>query len=124
MKEAVIGERTPDGCEVRLRPRGRARFVDAGFLIVWLSGWLIGEVVAVWLLAQGAITVVTGEPGRGPLSTGVTAMAGTFLIVWLTLWTLGGIAATGELLRSLWGEDRMRVSGGTSILTRVRGPFA
>src|SRR5688572_29573937 len=125
MMGCMIGEQTLDGWELRLLPRGPGRFVGAVFLIVWLSGWAVGEAFALWILVKGVIALVTGQPpdpGRDTLEVGVAGMAGAFLLLWLFLWTLGGIAAIGELLRSLWGEDRLLVSGGRLSLTRVRGP--
>lgn len=122
----MIGERTLDGWELRLRPVGPGRFVGAAFLVVWLLGWAVGEALAIWILARGAIALVTGEPpapGHASLEGGVASLAGAFLLVWLSLWTLGGIAAIAELLRSLFGEDRLLVSGGRLTVTRARGPF-
>jgi hypothetical protein len=54
---------------------------------------------------------------------GPAVAVGAFLLVWLALWTVGGIAAIGELLRLLWGEDRMMVASGRLTVTWSRGPF-
>ncbi|MFN0008089.1 MAG: hypothetical protein ACKVXR_09300 [Planctomycetota bacterium] len=122
----MIGERTLDGWQLRLRPRGAGRFVSAAFLMVWLCGWALGEALALWLLAKGAVSLVTGQPlnpGGQPLSFGSAGVVGAFLLFWLAIWTLGGVLAIGELMRSLFGEDRLLVSGGQLTLTRLRGPF-
>jgi hypothetical protein len=56
---------------------GRRRWVPVGFMVVWLTFWTSGILVAVWLLGSAALA---GEPG-----------AVLFLAVWL--------AAAGFALR-------------------------
>ena len=122
----MIGESTAEGWEARLLPRGAGRFVAAGFLGFWLCGWAVGEVFALTFLFMGARALITGEPprpGAGPLAPGPALAVGGFLLVWLTLWTFGGIAAMGELLRSLWSDDRVAVGpDGLTVRHRI-GPF-
>lgn len=123
---SMIGERTMDGWRLCLKSQGCSRFVSGAFLAVWLCGWAFGEAFALWLLVQGGFHLVTGTPlgpARGPLPIGPTLLIGLFLLFWLTLWTIGGIAACAELLRLLWGEDRLEVAGGRLTVTRIRGPF-
>ena len=101
-------ERTPAGLEVRLRIAGFGRFFGAAFLSIWLMGWVVGEVVALWLFGQGIRAVLTGQPagaGHKPVEWSVAMAAGLFLMVWLVLWTIGGVAAARELLRLLFGRD-------------------
>src|SRR5262245_9763853 len=119
-------ERTTEGWQLRLAPRGGARYLTGAFLALWLCGWAVGETFVLWMLITGALSLLTGrppEPGREPLQLGPTLVVGAFLLVWLTLWTIGGIAAITELLRVLWGEDRITVLGGRLTVTWVRGPF-
>lgn len=74
-----------DGLELRMPPpMGWARWIPALFIIFWLGGWGIGEVVAAYILA----TVLQDGPGGG----GGTVIC-VFLSAWLALWTYGGIAA-------------------------------
>ena len=115
-----------DGWELRLRSRGVDRYVSGAFLAFWLCGWAVGESFVLWLLVKGAWALLTGtplEPGRALLETGPAVLVGLFLLVWLTLWTIGGIAAAMELLRLLWGEDRIRVMSGRLTVSWIRGPF-
>ena len=122
----MSGERTVDGWELRLRSRGADRYVSGAFLAFWLCGWAVGESFVLWLLVKGAWALLTGtppEPGRALLETGPAVLVGLFLLVWLTLWTIGGIAAAMELLRLLWGEDRIRVTSGRLTVSWIRGPF-
>ena len=122
----MIGERTNEGWQIELRTRGGARFVSAAFLAFWLCGWAVGESFALWILVKGAVALLTGgpiDPGHAPLQVGPALMAGLFLVFWLTLWTFGGIAAAAELLRLLWGVDRINVASGQLTVTWSRGLF-
>jgi hypothetical protein len=103
-------ERTGTRLEARLAIRGIGRFFSAAFLAFWLAGWAAGEAFALWILAVGARSVLTGEPpgaGQKPMSPEMALGAGLFLLFWLALWTIGGIAAWRELLRLLFGRDRI-----------------
>ena len=122
----MIGERTNEGWQLELRAGGPGRFVGAAFLAFWLCGWAAGEAFALWMLAKGAVALWTGappDPGREPLAIGFALAIGGFLLVWLSLWTLGGIAAGSELLRLLWGVDRILVASGRLTVTWSRGIF-
>lgn len=121
----MIGERTHDGWQLRLSSRGGGRFLGAGFLAFWLCGWAVGEAFAMWLLAKGAFALLTGtppDPGRAPLEVGPAMLVGLFLLVWLALWTLGGIMAASELLKLLFGEDRITIASGRLAVRWLRGP--
>src|SRR5689334_3927967 len=118
--------RTDAGFEVVLRSTGFARFLGAGFLGVWLTGWLAGETFALWMLAAGAWSFFTGQPpaaGREPVNIGVAAAGGLFLIFWLSLWTLGGVAAIWEFLRLLCGKDRIEVTADSVKIDNGYGLF-
>ena len=122
----MIGERTNEGWELRLRSQGAGRYVSAAFLAFWLCMWAVGETLVLWFLIVGAISILTGrppEPGREPLDAGPAVMVGVFLLVWLTMWTIGGIAAIMELFRLVGGEDRIVVGSGRLRVTWKRGPF-
>jgi hypothetical protein len=118
--------RTPDGLLASLKPGGLGRFFSSAFLIFWLCGWAAGEFFAFWLLGNGLVALMSGAPlapGRAPLPPGLTLAAGGFLLLWITLWTVGGVAAIAEVLRLLWGEDRLLVREARLRLERWRGPF-
>ena len=119
-------ERTPDGLLARFKARGAGRFFSSAFLIFWLCGWAVGECFALWLLGNGVVALMSGEPlsrGQGPLQPGPALLAGAFILFWLALWTVGGVAAIAEVLRLLWGEDRLLVREAKLRLERRRGPF-
>ncbi len=107
-----------------LRPRGRGRFVVAGFLLVWLTGWVLGETVA-----AGALFVFTAQAlgldlpfAANAQTSGVpAAFVIPFLAVWLTFWTIGGIAAAGEALYLLFGREEILVGEATFSVRKVRG---
>jgi hypothetical protein len=122
----MAGERTIEGWRLTLKSTGAGRYASAAFLAFWLCGWAVGEAFALWMLIRGAIALLTGAPpeaGHAPLPVGPAVIAGLFLLAWLTLWTVGGLAAIGELLRLLWGEDRIEFASGRLTVTWFRGPF-
>ena len=120
----MAGERTNDGFLIRLKARGIGRFFGAAFLAFWLCGWAFGEAFALWFLGTGAAALMRGEaPQGGPLQTAPVLAIGVFLLFWLVLWTFGGVMAMKELMRLLWGEDRLVASGSGLRVTRLRGPF-
>jgi len=108
------------------RSRGWTRFIPAAFLAIWLCAWAVGEALALNVLALGARACLRGDspwPGhRVPEGPSLVPVC-IFLLLWLTLWTLGGWAALRELLRLLWGEDRVTVGQGHLVSERRRGPF-
>jgi hypothetical protein len=126
MSTPTIGLRSEIGYEVRLRRRGIGRYFGATFLALWLCGWVVGEVFALGVLAWGGVALVTGDP-PGPnqeaLELATAAATGVFLLVWLGFWTLGGIAAATELLRELWGEDRLVATSDGLLVEWRAGPF-
>ncbi len=96
----------------RFRPRGPGRFFVAGFLSLWLGGWMAGEIFALWFLWNSLTT------GQGPLPVVI------FLLVWVCFWTLGGVFALGEVLRCLWSEDRLVLRDDGRLELRCRlGPL-
>ena len=123
---AMIGERVPEGWQVRFKPSGPLRHVGAAFLMFWLCGWAIGEGIALTLLAKGILALMNGAPfdeGRSALQVGPALAIGAFLLLWLSLWTVGGVAAIREVLRLLWAEDRIIANGSGLTVMRSRGPF-
>src|SRR5262245_40573744 len=105
-------ERTPAGLEMHLRVTGIGRFFSAGFLAFWMCGWAVGEYFALWFLLRAGYALVMGEPlrnGHKPIELAGMLVIGAFLLIWLTLWTVGGVAAGMELLRRLFGRDRILV---------------
>lgn len=118
------------GPSASLRPSGIGRYFGAAFLLVWLGGWAIGEIVALgflFLLARSVVGSIINVPWPIPggewIVGGVTGFVFLFLLIWLTLWTFGGIAAITELLRSLAGEDTVDVQLSGLELGRRAGPF-
>jgi len=121
----MIQERTAEGLETRLRPRGFGRFVSAPFLLVWLCGWAVGEGFALWLLYRGVLALLGGAalPGNDAPAGAQALMIGLFLVVWLSFWTLGGYLAARELLRLIWSEDRIVARHDALVVHRGIGPF-
>lgn len=112
----------PEGISLRFRPQGVARFAGATFLAVWLTGWAVGELVALATLTRGLSAFLAGT---APATPGMPLLAGgAFLMLWLVVWTLGGVAAIRQLLRTLWADDRLVLRGDRLICTRRIGPFS
>jgi len=95
------------GSTASLRATGVVRYVGALFLLVWLVGWVFGEIFAIGLLPVSRKSVFVL----------------LFLLVWVPLWTLGGLAAFVHLLRSVAGEDSISVQASGIELLRRAGPF-
>jgi small-conductance mechanosensitive channel len=119
-----------DGPSASLRPTGVMRYFAAIFLLVWLTGWLIGETLALGVLVMlirsivgTAIGASWTVPGGDWIVGGAAGFVLLFLLVWLTMWTVGGVAAIKELLRSLAGEDRVTIESLRLELQRRAGPF-
>ena len=96
----------------------------AAFLLFWLTGWAFGEAFALWFLGKGVAALLSGEAPQGSaLETAPIFAIGAFILFWLVFWTFGGVMAIRELLRILWGEDRILVSGSGLRVTHLVGPF-
>jgi len=109
---------------VVLRPSGWARWITAGFLCFWLCGWAMGEVAGLGLLL-GVAGVLGGAEVRWlpRLPAGVAAPAALFALIWTSFWTLGGVLAIREVLRQLFGVDRIEYdAAGVTRVARI-GPF-
>lgn len=76
---------------------------QSAFLLVWLCGWLVGELFA---------TVALFAPGT-PLG------ARAFLLFWLTFWTFGGLAAMRTLLDGLGGAAVLRLDHDELVLRKA-----
>jgi hypothetical protein len=116
---------SPDGV-ISLRATGWGRVPTAAFLTVWLSFWVVGEVMVAGLLGVGAWSLLTGHApaaGHAPLEPAPALAVGLFLALWLVFWTFGGLAALHELARLLWGHDRMRAGPDGLEVTHFAGPF-
>lgn len=118
------------GSSTSLRASGIVRYISATFLVVWLAGWALGEVVALGfliMLIRSAVGSAAGLPWPIPggdwIAGGAAGFVFLFLLVWLTLWTFGGLAAFNELLRSLAGEDHISVQPAGVELVRRAGPL-
>lgn len=100
-----------DTLELRFRPSGPGRWLEAAFLSLWLLGWAAGELAVAAVLLAGSRTWLQGHslPGlpSAPLALLVPAL---FLSLWLGFWTLGGLLALRQWLRCFWAEDRLCLS--------------
>jgi hypothetical protein len=109
---------------VVVRSSGPARWIAAGFLCFWLCGWAMGEVAGLGLLLGVAGLLGGAEVRWLPrLPAGAAAPAALFALLWTSFWTLGGVLAIREVLRLLWGVDRIEYdAAGITRIARI-GPF-
>ncbi len=87
---------TPDGLGIYNPTRRNVGVVL--FLMLWLTGWAVGEVFA-------AHALLSDEAG----------FAGLFLLVWLTFWTIGGFFAISVVLWHLFGVEKLFITGGALV---------
>jgi hypothetical protein len=132
------------GSVASLRPEGVMRFVGALFLLFWLTGWAVAEVVglvvlgmtiaALWhglmgstalfgLLDQFPALESATRPAADRFDGAVAAIVILFILVWVLFWTVGGLAATSHFARSVAGEDRFELTASGFSLVRRAGPF-
>lgn len=92
-----------NGLEITI-PAARSRYIVA-FLGVWLTGWALGEVMALAALVAMAL----GLPmGQGQVIGG-TLPPSIFLTLWLAGWTVGGILVMEILAWQLRGREGIRI---------------
>lgn len=105
-----------DGAMVIITPF-RKMWVQTLFLLVWLGGWLVGEIFALTSLFR----ILSGRENP---AEGFFAVGG-FLAVWLTFWTIGGFFALYQVLIRLAGKQVIRVTDfQMSVSKRLLGiPF-
>ncbi len=117
--------------EVQLRPVGVRRFVGAFFLAIWLTAWLIFEVLALIVLLAALMSIgltaadqpINLWPFTSMASDGSASAVLFGVLLWLTLWTVGGVAAGTQFFRMISGEDLAAVSGNGVRVRRRAGPF-
>lgn len=113
---------TSPASEFRLKPSGLGRFFNAGFMLVWLGFWCMGEAAAASALVAVTTTLLGLGPRNFPGAESAVAM-GLFFLVWCGFWTIGGFAACHAVLRLLWSEDRIEVADGALVHATRTGPF-
>lgn len=91
---------TFDGLEVIIP--GRRNLLVAGFLLLWLGGWAMGETFAIRQLLKG------GLPG----------FADAFLVFWLGGWTLGGGFALYTVLSMVFGREHIILRPDALVIRR------
>lgn len=89
----------PGGLLIRIPSHGHWSVML--FLLLWLCGWLLGEVSAIRALLE-------------PESTA----AGSFLLLWLAGWTLGGGFAIYCLAWMAFGEEVVRLKADSLSIKR------
>jgi hypothetical protein len=112
-----------DPLELRFRPAGAARWLEAGFLSVWLTGWAVGELIVLALLGRGILDLLRGRPLPGqPGSLLMLLPVGIFLLIWLSLWTAAGLVALRQWLSCFWAQDRLTLTSTDLEIHRWLGP--
>lgn len=83
-----------------------------GFLLFWLTGWLIGGAFAIRALALG---LPIGPASLGPASH--------FLLKWLAGWLLGLLAMGYLLIWQLAGKEIITITATTLLIRQQAGPL-
>ena len=90
------------------------------FLGIWLSGWVVGEVLAGTIMIRGLAGLLTGktETVGDPWGT----VGGLGLLFWLALWTVGGVVALAMWLWNVAGKETVFINGESlTVRTSVFG---
>ena len=77
------------------------------FFCFWLTGWLAGEVLAIWEV----------------LSTAGGDSVNSFILIWLAGWTVGGFVVFKILLWNLMGKEILTFEQGQLTINRVGSLF-
>lgn len=110
-------EQTPQGLSIVISSsRSRAQ---AFVLVVWLGGWLAGEVFAFRQLGKNVAEALAQGSLRG-VEGGVGGTA--FLAFWLVAWTAAGLFVMGACLYMLAGREVIEVNA--EGLTRYWRPLS
>jgi hypothetical protein len=114
----------------QLRSAHWSRFLEAGFLVVWLLFWIVGEVAGIGLIGAMLASSVAAALGQPPIlaslvppTDGSVTVFLLFALFWVLLWTFGGYAASRHLLRHLAGQDIVDASADGVHHTWRAGPF-
>ncbi|MCP3101130.1 hypothetical protein LZ198_19835 [Myxococcus sp. K15C18031901] len=100
----------------------------AGFCGFWLMGWVVGEVLAIQILATFVgelsrsvpLSQLRGLTGQGDVGVTLTPL---FLSFWLALWTPAGFAVAFGLFAALAGAEHLSFDRrGVERASRL-GPF-
>lgn len=110
--------------ELRFRPTGWGRWLEAVFLSVWLLGWAAGEAFALAMVGGLGWALISGRaiPNQ-PDSPLLAVLLAAFLLTWLAFWTLGGLLALRAWLGCFWAEDRLRLTATDLEWQQRLGPW-
>lgn len=110
--------------ELRFRPTGWGRWLEAVFLSVWLLVWAAGEAFALAGVGALAWTLFSGRaiPNQ-PDSPMVAVLLAAFLLTILAFWSLGGLLALRAWLGCFWAEDRLRLTATDLEWQQRLGPW-
>jgi len=109
-----------DILELRFRPVGTLRWIEAAFLTVWLLFWLVAEILMIGMLIGGALSLLKAQPAGLLMAVPV----GGFLLLWLAGWTAGGVLTIHRWLRCFWAEDRLVLTATDLDIHRRIGPWS
>lgn len=87
------------------------------FLGFWLTGWAVGEIMVLRIMATSIFGAVAGKAPNA--SAGLLGISG-FLLFWLAGWTVGGGFAIYTFLWQVAGKEVIEVnSGGITIANKI-----
>lgn len=119
----IAVEPTGSGLMVTVQCSSATRWVQGGFLGVWLCGWAAGELFALAFLIAGGWAVVKALLA-GELAVLFMAIpVGAFLLLWLAGWSLAGVAVGTAFLKSFCHRWTLLLERKSWVLEQKLGPF-
>ena len=98
------------GARLEIVIPGPRQVFSALFSLVWLVGWLFGEVVVgglLWLALRARLPWFGPSAPSSPLEP--LGFEFFFMLFWFLMWTLGGGAVIYQVLWNLVGRERIQI---------------
>ncbi len=111
-----------DGMTLEITIPGPRQIFAALFMLVWLGGWLFGEVMVGGILWKELHPWFLFDPVKPPIERAALGFENLFLLSWFVLWTIGGGFVIYQLLWNVVGQERIWIDNtGLRIRREVLG---
>nr|GFC65771.1 hypothetical protein [Tanacetum cinerariifolium] len=99
------------GSEVQISIPARRNWLVLTFMLFWLCGWLVGEVVVLGFVTGSAFGALSDNRGNEPPVV--------FLLAWLTFWTTAGLFIVRIVWWQLGGYELVTVGNGLLTIAKL-----